>query len=57
MQKNKKTENANENTSKMEPDALEVDVRKATIGAKMYSPFYNKTLQDSSNFLISNIKF
>ncbi|MEO6914863.1 MAG: metallophosphoesterase [Chitinophagaceae bacterium] len=36
---------------------LEVDVKKGTIAAKMYSPYYNKTLQDSSNFVISNIKF
>ena len=36
---------------------LDFDLKKGTIAAKMYSPFYNKTLQDSSAFVISGIRF
>lgn len=36
---------------------LDFDLKKGTIAAKMYSPFYNQTLTDSSSFVISGIKF
>jgi hypothetical protein len=36
---------------------LDFDLKKATISAKMYSPFYNETLTDSSAFTLSGIRF
>ncbi len=36
---------------------LEVDTEKGTIGARMYSPFYDKTKEDFSRFSFSNVKF
>lgn len=36
---------------------LDFDMKKKTISAKMYSPFYNKTLEDNSRFVISGVKF
>ena len=36
---------------------LEIDTKAGTIGAKMYSPFTNVTKSDSSQFVLSNVKF
>lgn len=36
---------------------LEIDTRRKTVSAKMYSPFYNNSLKDESLFAIQNIKF
>jgi hypothetical protein len=36
---------------------LDFDLKKRKITAKMYSPFYNKTLTDSSAFVLSRIRF
>ncbi len=36
---------------------LEIDTKKKTIHAKMYSPYYNNTLNDESVFTIENVKF
>lgn len=36
---------------------LEIDTEKGTIGARMYSPFYNKTLEDKSRFSFSGVRF
>lgn len=36
---------------------LEIDTKKKTIHAKMYSPYYNKTLDDESLFTIDNVRF
>jgi hypothetical protein len=36
---------------------LDIDLDKGTIGAKMYSPFYNAVKQDSSRFEINNVEF
>ncbi|MGV3559292.1 hypothetical protein [Larkinella arboricola] len=36
---------------------LEIDPQAGTISAKMYSPYYNKTLTDFTNFSFSGVKF
>jgi hypothetical protein len=36
---------------------LEIDTQAGTIAARMYSPFYNKTKDDSSKFSFSGVKF
>jgi len=36
---------------------LEIDTRLKTITAKMYSPYYNKTKQDASQFQFFDVKF
>lgn len=36
---------------------LEFNLKKKTINAKMYSPFYNKVLADNSAFELRNVKF
>ena len=36
---------------------LDIDPEKGTIDAKMYSPYYNETLDDVSKFSFSNVKF
>jgi len=36
---------------------LEIDPEAKTISAKMYSPFYNKTLNDQSTFSFSGVEF
>ena len=36
---------------------LEVDPGAHTISAKMYSPYYNKTMDDSSTFVLKDISF
>ena len=35
---------------------LEIDPAKGTIAAKMYSPYYNKTKEDDSKFILSGLK-
>ncbi|HEX7756186.1 MAG TPA: metallophosphoesterase [Niabella sp.] len=35
---------------------LDFDLKKKTIAAKMYSPFYNKTLDDDSRFVLTGIR-
>ena len=36
---------------------LEIDTKKKNIKAKMYSPYYHKTLNDESSFIINGVKF
>lgn len=36
---------------------FEIDPDAGTISAKMYSPFYNRTLEDTSKFSFTNVKF
>lgn len=36
---------------------LDIDIQKGTIEAKMFSPFYNKTLDDASKFSITGVNF
>jgi hypothetical protein len=36
---------------------LEIDTERGTIAARMYSPFYNTTKTDASQFKFSNVKF
>ncbi len=36
---------------------LDIDTEKGTIAARMYSPFYDKTKTDDSQFTISNVNF
>lgn len=36
---------------------LDINVKEKKIAAKMYSPYYHKTLADDSHFVFSNIKF
>lgn len=36
---------------------LNFDMKKKTISAKMYSPFYNETLEDDSRFIFSDVNF
>ncbi|MES2461233.1 MAG: metallophosphoesterase [Armatimonadota bacterium] len=36
---------------------LTINVEKRTIGARMYSPFYNKYKEDKSTFVIENVDF
>jgi len=36
---------------------LEIDTKAGTIGAKMYSPFYDKTKEDASKFSFTGVKF
>ena len=36
---------------------LEIDTEKGTIAARMYSPFYDKTKTDDSQFLIEGVQF
>ena len=36
---------------------LEIDTEKGTIAARMYSPFYDKTKTDASQFLIEGVQF
>ena len=36
---------------------LEIDPAAGTISAKMYSPYYNKTIEDFTNFSFSDVKF
>ena len=36
---------------------LDIDTKKKTITAKMFSPYFNNTLQDDSKFVISGVEF
>lgn len=36
---------------------LDIDTEKGTISAKMYSPYLDKTLEDDSSFLFTDVKF
>lgn len=36
---------------------LGIDVKNKTISTKVYSPYYNKTLEDTSSFVISDVNF
>ena len=36
---------------------LDIDPRKKTISARMYSPFYDKPKNDTSTFSFSNVRF
>ena len=36
---------------------LDIDTKKKTMTAKMYSPYYHNALQDQGNFIISNVEF
>lgn len=35
---------------------LDFDIKKKTVAAKMYSPFYDKTLEDNSRFVLTDVE-